>query len=47
MVDLASGLEMVGFANVALVSGGLFVLCHLAETQSSHVRKGGEGRRGR
>ena len=47
MVDFASGLEMVGFANVALVSGGLFVLCHLAETQSSQVQKGGEGRRGR
>ena len=47
MVDFASGLEMVGFANVALVLGGLFVLCHIAETQSSHVWKGGEGRRGR
>ena len=47
MVDFASGLDMVGFANVALVSRGLFVLCHLAETQSSHVGKGGEGRRGR
>ena len=47
IVDCANGLEMVGYANVALVSGGLFVLCHLAETQSSHVLKGGEGRRGR
>ena len=47
MVDFASGLEMVGFANVALVSGGLFVLCHLAETQSWQARKGGEVRRGR
>ena len=28
----ASGLEMVGFANVALVSVGLFVLCQEAET---------------
>ena len=46
-MDFASSLEMVDFANVALVSGGLFVLCHLAETQSSQVRKGGEGRRGR
>ena len=46
-MDFASGLEMVGFANVALVSGGLFVLSHLAETQSSHGIKGGEGRRGR
>ena len=46
-MDFASSLEMVDFANVALVSGGLFVLCHLAETQSSHVLKGGEGRRGR
>ena len=47
MVDFASSLEMVGFANVALVSGEMFVLCHLAETQCSPVRKGGEGRRGR
>ena len=47
MVDFASGLEMVGFANVALVAGGLFVLCHLAETQCSQVRKGGEVRSGR